>query len=89
MTEQESLFLDLIGEYLFDKPVSGAIIGSEAELLRLSVSQNMFGICWAALKRRNGSRDTLEKSKRIVVAAAVSQTRKTERFLRFYMFDPL
>ncbi|MCI6771633.1 MAG: nucleotidyltransferase family protein [Oscillospiraceae bacterium] len=84
MTEQESLFLDLIGEYLFDKPVSGAIIGSEAELLRLSVSQNMFGICWAALKRRNGSRDTLEKSKRIVVAAAVSQTRKTERFLRFY-----
>ena len=84
MTEQESLFLDLIGEYLFDKPVSETIIGSQAELLRLSVSQNMFGICWSALKRRNGSGDVLEKSKRAVVAGAVLQTRKTERFLNFY-----
>lgn len=84
MTEQESLFLDLIGEYLFDKPVPETKIGSEAELLRLSVSQNMFGICWSALKRRNGSDDILEKSKRAVVVGAVLQTRKTERFLRFY-----
>ncbi|MGN1444533.1 MAG: nucleotidyltransferase family protein [Acutalibacteraceae bacterium] len=84
MTEQESLFLDLIGEYLFDKPVSESKIGSEAELLRLSVSQNMFGMCWSALKRRNGSGDVLEKSKKAAVAEAVLQTRRTESFLRFY-----
>ncbi len=84
MTEQESAFLKLIGEYLFGTAVSEEKAAYEAEILRLSVAQNMLGICFAALKRRNGSDDILEKSKKAVIAGTILQTRKTERFLKLY-----
>lgn len=84
MTEQESVFLKLIGEYLFGTAQSEEKVAYEAEILRLSVAQNMFGICFSALKRRNGSDDILEKSKKAVIAGTILQTRKTERFLKLY-----
>ena len=84
MTEQQSAFLKLLGEYLFEKPSDEDFEKYETELLRLSCVQNMLGICWSALRRRNKSSGVLESCKRAVIARSVLQAEKTACFLRLY-----
>ena len=84
MTEQESVLIQLLGEYLFGHPANVSLHICEADVLRLSVSQNILGVCWSALKGGGVKSDTVDSYKKIVVAGSVLQTRKTEAFLRFY-----
>lgn len=84
MTAQESVFIRLLGEYLFGQPEPELEAGCETEVLRLSMIHNVLGICWSALKKRGGADDVLNRYKRAVIAQMVSQIRKTQAFLNFY-----
>ncbi|MGN1195080.1 MAG: nucleotidyltransferase family protein [Acutalibacteraceae bacterium] len=84
MTEQESVFIKLLSEYLFGQPITEFTEKCDVELFRLSALQNMLGICWAALKSHGGHDELLESCKRAVIAQTILQARKTEVFLQFY-----
>lgn len=83
MTEPQAAFLQLLGEYLFGMPKHPISIDTAQAVLRLSVPQNILGLCVSAFQ--NHPELSLSASyRKPVVAQTVLQIRKTERFLSFY-----